>query len=59
MFLMVGYTYDDTFAHSFIFCILVMSEFQLISLTIFSKYKFISNVNKMFFVGEKKKLVLS
>lgn len=54
---MVGYAYGDTFAHSFIFCILVMSEFQLISRTMFSKYKFISNVNKMVFV--KKKLVLS
>lgn len=50
---MVGYAYGDTFAHSFIFCIAVMSEFQLISPTIFSKYKFISNVNKMFFVGKK------
>lgn len=38
-----------------------MSEFLLISHTIFSKYKFISNVNKMGFFGKKKKkkLVLS
>lgn len=56
---MVGYAYGDTFAHSFIFCILVMSEFPLISRTMFSKYKFISNVNKMVFVFLKKKLVLS
>jgi len=35
-----------------------MSEFQLISPTIFSKYEFISNVNKMF-LGKKGELLLS
>lgn len=29
-------------------------NFMLISPTIFSKYKFISNVNKMFFSGKRK-----
>lgn len=52
---MVGYAYGDTFAHSFMFCILIMPEFQLISPTMFSKYKLVSNVNKMFFGKKKKK----
>lgn len=55
---MVDYAYGGIIAPSFMFCIWAMSEFQLISPTIFSKYEFISNVNKMF-LWKKRELVLS
>lgn len=54
---MVDYAYGDIIAPSFMFGIWAMSEFHLISPTIFSKYEFISNVNKMF-LGKKGELVL-